>query len=94
MVPQQDTSNIPESEAYALSISCIISELIKAYNNKTTLNFTKCKSLASRKYKLPGIPKTGDIIAALPTNYRPKLLPFLKAKPVRTASGASVVAVM
>lgn len=95
MVPQQDnTSNIPESDAYALSTSYIISELIKAYDTNATLNFTKCKSIASRKYKLPGMPRTADIISALPISYRSKLLPYLKTKPIRTASGVSVVAVM
>lgn len=39
-------------------------------------------------------PKLVDIIAALPEEVRPMLLPRLKAKPVRTASGIAVVAVM
>ena len=39
-------------------------------------------------------PKLVDIISAIPENYKNKLLPLLKAKPVRTASGIAVVAVM
>lgn len=35
-----------------------------------------------------------DIIAAIPLDYKEKLTPFLKAKPIRSASGVSVVAVM
>ena len=35
-----------------------------------------------------------DIIAAIPADYKAKLSPFLKAKPIRSASGVSVVAVM
>lgn len=35
-----------------------------------------------------------DIIAALPDDHREQLKPYLKAKPVRSASGISVVAVM
>ncbi len=35
-----------------------------------------------------------EIISALPDNYKNKLTPLLKAKPVRTASGIAVVAVM
>jgi histone acetyltransferase (RNA polymerase elongator complex component) len=35
-----------------------------------------------------------DIIAAIPSDYKAKLSPFLKAKPIRSASGVSVVAVM
>jgi len=40
------------------------------------------------------VPKIVDIISAIPENYKNKLLPYLKAKPVRTASGIAVVAVM
>jgi elongator complex protein 3 len=35
-----------------------------------------------------------DIIAAIPDDYKERLLPYVKAKPVRTASGVAVVAVM
>lgn len=45
-------------------------------------------------FRLAYIPKLVDIIAAIPTEYKPKLLPYVKAKPVRTASGVAVVAVM
>lgn len=79
---------------YALAVSLIVSELICAYDGGKTLNFTKLKGEVSRKYKLPGIPKVTDIISAIPHEYRPKLLPFLLQKPVRTASGVAVVAVM
>lgn len=40
------------------------------------------------------MPKLVDIISAIPESYKKKLLPILKAKPVRTASGIAVVAVM
>jgi len=40
------------------------------------------------------VPKVVDIISAIPENYKNRLLPILKAKPVRTASGIAVVAVM
>lgn len=40
------------------------------------------------------VPKVVDIISAIPESYKNKLLPYLKAKPVRTASGIAVVAVM
>lgn len=39
-------------------------------------------------------PKLVEIIAAVPEEFRQVLLPQLKAKPVRTASGIAVVAVM
>ena len=38
--------------------------------------------------------KIVDIINSIPENYKHKLTPYLKVKPVRTASGVAVVAVM
>ena len=40
------------------------------------------------------MPKIVDIINSIPENYKSKLTPYLKVKPVRTASGVAVVAVM
>jgi elongator complex protein 3 len=82
------------SASYALSISHVVTELMKAYDSGASLNFTRLKSQAARKYKLQGIPKVADIIAALPHSHRDKLMPYLRQKPVRTASGVAVVAVM
>ena len=89
----QHTANT-RSASYALSISHVVTELMKAYDSGASLNFTKLKSQAARKYKLQGIPKVADIIAALPHSHRDKLMPYLRQKPVRTASGVAVVAVM
>mmetsp|Transcript_3718 Transcript_3718/g.7981 ORF Transcript_3718/g.7981 Transcript_3718/m.7981 type:complete len:569 (+) Transcript_3718:432-2138(+) len=79
---------------YALATSLVVQDLIKAYDAGDTLNFTKLKGTAAKKYKLQGIPKLADILQALPISYRNKLLPFLQTKPVRSASGVAVVAVM
>jgi elongator complex protein 3 len=76
---------------YALAVSHVVTELIQAYDAGDTLNFTKLKGMAARKYKLQGIPKLADILQALPISYRAKLWPFLQTKPVRTASGVAVV---
>ncbi|KAF5096745.1 hypothetical protein D0Z03_001561 [Geotrichum reessii] len=48
----------------------------------------------SKKYKLKAQPRLTDIISSIPDQYKKYLLPKLKAKPVRTASGIAVVAVM
>lgn len=48
----------------------------------------------SRKYGLSRAPKLVEMIAAVPEEHRALLLPQLRAKPVRTASGIAVVAVM
>ncbi|KAF3622930.1 hypothetical protein FXO38_31012 [Capsicum annuum] len=50
------------------------------------------KSAACRKYGLSRAPKLVEMIAALPDSEREMLLPKLRAKPVRTASGTAVVA--
>eukprot|EP00475_Leptophrys_vorax_P002487 TRINITY_DN11391_c0_g2_i1.p1 TRINITY_DN11391_c0_g2~~TRINITY_DN11391_c0_g2_i1.p1 ORF type:complete len:568 (+),score=144.05 TRINITY_DN11391_c0_g2_i1:154-1704(+) len=46
------------------------------------------------KNLLDKAPKFVDIIAGVPSAYRKKLMPYLKVKPIRTASGIAVVAVM
>lgn len=83
-----------EKSNYALAISSIVQDLIAAYQEGAELNFTKLKGAKAKKYKLPGIPKMSDILQAIPIEYKSKLHPFLKTKPVRTASGVAVVAVM
>lgn len=87
-------SSASSSASYALAVSHVVSELVAAYDDGSSLNFTKLKNDASKKYKLGGVPRVSDIIAGLPVTHRSKLLPFLKQKPVRTASGVAVVAVM
>lgn len=92
--PAHAASTPPSDTKYSLAIGSIVSALITAYENSSTLNFTQLKSDVSKKHKLKGIPKVSDVLAAIPTQYRAALLPFLKTKPVRSASGVSVVAVM
>lgn len=82
------------STNYALAISHIVQTLIAAYDSNESLNFTALKAKSARKYKLPGVPRITDILSSIPPDYKPKLLPFLRQKPVRTASGVAVVAVM
>lgn len=77
-----------------VAVAEIVSSLIKAYDAQVPVNITKIKSEIARKYKLCYIPKMVDIIASVPDEYKEKLLPYIKAKPVRTASGVAVVAVM
>jgi len=72
----------------------IVNKIILSYNKNEVVNLTKLKNEVSKKFKLKNMPKLIDIIASLPETYRDKLTPYLKAKPVRTASGIAVVAVM
>lgn len=47
----------------------------------------RVKTKTSAKYGLEAQPRLVDIIAAVPPQYRRILVPKLKAKPIRTASG-------
>jgi len=94
MSPFNGNNRSSPSANYALAISHIVTCLMKAYDDGSELNLTRLKGQAARKFKISGIPKVSDIIAALPHTHRDKLLPHLRQKPVRTASGVAVVAVM
>jgi len=82
-------AGMSRSELMVLTVTEIISELIAAHERKEDINLNKLKSAVARKYCLSTQPRLVDIIAAVPTNYRKVLVPKLKAKPVRTASGVS-----
>ena len=69
-------------------------ELLVADNEGKDVNLNKTKTRLSSKYGLETSPKLVDIIAAVPSQYKKVLVPKLRAKPVRTASGIAVVAVM
>ncbi len=75
-------------------IAEIIAELIEADNKNKDVNLNRLKTRVSGKYGLETSPRLVDIIAAVPQSAKTRLLPKLRAKPVRTASGIAVVAVM
>eukprot|EP00038_Savillea_parva_P026710 m.55790 g.55790 ORF g.55790 m.55790 type:complete len:561 (+) comp7630_c0_seq2:132-1814(+) len=80
-----------------LAVKCvseIVSQLVQAVDNKVDVNLTRLKSEVSKKYGLKSQPRLTDILAAIPATHRQALLPKLKCKPIRTASGIAVVAVM
>ncbi|XP_022659466.1 probable elongator complex protein 3 [Varroa jacobsoni] len=81
-------------EMKMIVISEIIQELVQAHNDKRDVNLNRVKYDVSARYGLKSQPKLVDIIAAIPPQFKQILLPKLKAKPVRTASGIAVVAVM
>ncbi|XP_053394677.1 elongator complex protein 3 [Mercenaria mercenaria] len=83
-----------KEELQVITVSEIVSELIKAHEQNKDVNLNRVKSKIASKYGLPSQPRLVDIIAAVPQQYKKVLLPKLKAKPVRTASGIAVVAVM
>ncbi|CAH3108478.1 unnamed protein product [Porites lobata] len=82
------------AELMMMTVSEIVNQLITAHEKGNDVNLNKIKGQTSSKYGLTSQPRLVDIIAAVPPAYKKVLLPKLKAKPVRTASGIAVVAVM
>jgi elongator complex protein 3 len=82
------------NDTFALALSYIASAILHAYDTQATLNLTQVKASAAKKFKLQGIPRLADILQAIPASHRANLVPYLVTKPVRTASGVAVVAVM
>ena len=81
-------------ERLVLCIGDIINELVAAQEEGRDVQLNSLKTRLSAKYGLETSPRLVDIIAAVPHDHKKTLLPKLKAKPVRTASGIAVVAVM
>jgi elongator complex protein 3 len=81
-------------EKMVLAIGEIIQELLKAHEDGKDSNLNRMKTRISAKYGLESSPRLVDIIASVPHDAKKILLPKLKAKPIRTASGIAVVALM
>lgn len=86
----------PEKERFIQCCSDITLELTQSLTNGSTreVNLNGLITKYSKKYKLKQQPRLTDIINSIPDQYKKYLLPKLRAKPVRTASGIAVVAVM
>ncbi|AMD20824.1 HDR082Wp [Eremothecium sinecaudum] len=86
----------PEKERFIQCCSDITLELIDSLTNGSTreINLNGLITKFSKQYKLKQQPRLTDIINSIPDQHKKYLLPKLKAKPVRTASGIAVVAVM
>jgi len=87
---------LSQKEKFTRCCGDVSVELVKAVEDKTSadVNLNQLITKNARKYKLAQQPRLTDIISAIPEQYRARLLPKLRAKPVRTASGIAVVAVM
>lgn len=81
-------------ELLLLCINDVITELVAAHKEGKDVNLNRSKTRLASKYGLETSPRLVDIIAAVPSEYKKVLVPKLRAKPVRTASGIAVVAVM
>ncbi|KAM6906655.1 elongator complex protein 3 [Lycodopsis pacificus] len=87
-------SDLSRAELMMMTIADVINQLVEAHEEGKDINLNKVKTKTSAKYGLEAQPRLVDIIAAVPQHYRRALVPKLKAKPIRTASGIAVVAVM
>ncbi|KAG5454922.1 Elongator subunit [Clonorchis sinensis] len=92
--PNKRVPTLPKEDLMVMTIGEIIAQLIKAVEEKRDVNLNKLKAEVASKYGLSSQPRLVDLIAAVPLEHKHALLPRLKAKPVRSASGIVVIAVM
>lgn len=83
-----------ETQKRFKAISEVIKTLIQSYEAQKKINLSSLIKEVSAKHNLKRMPKLVEIISGIPENYKATLTPLVKAKPVRTASGIAVVAVM
>lgn len=91
---QKRKGELSPAELMMLTIGDVIKQLIEAHEQGKDIDLNKVKTKTAAEYGLSAQPRLVDIIAAVPPQYRKVLVPKLKAKPIRTASGIAVVAVM
>ncbi|KAI9473312.1 Elongator subunit [Coemansia sp. RSA 989] len=82
------------SERLVKTCAEIVAAMIAMQSRGEKVNLNELKAKYARENQLTTQPRLVDIIAAIPEEHKNELLPKLKAKPVRTASGIAVVAVM
>lgn len=86
--------NMTVPEKQKLVVREIIEELIDAHERNADVDLNKLRCKVAAQYQLGKLPTLVDIISGVPYQYKPILLPKLRAKPIRSASGIAVIAVM
>ncbi|KAG9318741.1 histone acetyltransferase ELP3 [Chiua virens] len=94
MVVGTKTDGPSQAEILLRVTSAIAAELIKSHDANETVSLNELRAKMSKKFGFGGVPRLVDIISAIPDDYKKALLPKLRARPIRTASGIAVVAVM
>lgn len=91
----------PENERYLRACSDVAHALVEDYESqldgkkpKKDLNLNTLRNNIAKKHFLSNTPPLTAIINAVPEHYKKYILPRLIAKPIRSASGIAVVAVM
>jgi elongator complex protein 3 len=86
-----------QSELHLLCVSAIVRDLISTHSSTSHTvvpNVNQLRLKYAKKYNLSAIPRLTDVLSAVPEEWKDRLRGWLRAKPVRTASGVAVVAVM
>lgn len=78
---------------FLLAAAEVAEKIVDLYKQNKKIDVTKLVREVARNYKLSVMPRTVDIISCIPSEYQ-SLISSLRVKPVRTASGVAVVAVM
>ena len=90
----------PENERYMRACADIANALVEDHEQtvqtgkRKDINLNSLRGQISKKHYLSTQPPLTAIIAAVPEQYKKYILPKLIAKPIRSASGIAVVAVM
>ena len=87
-------SNPTIHEKQILVVREIIEALLEAHNKNADIDLTKLRCKIAAKHQSGKVPSLVDIISGVPHQYKSILIPKLRAKPIRSASGIAVVAVM
>jgi len=81
---------LEEQQRSLAAVTEIVTELALAQREGRDVQLNRLKTKIASKHGLQSSPRLTDIIAAVPPELKKLLLPKLKAKPVRTASGVSL----
>ena len=90
----ENTAGPSQAEILLRVTSGIAAELIKAYDSGQSVSLNEVRAKISKKHGYGGVPRLVDIISAIPDDYKKALLPKLRARPIRTASGVCFVLVL
>ena len=90
MAAQISGTGPSQAETLLRVTSGIAAELIKAHDANQTVSLNELRAKMSKKHGFGGVPRLVDIISAIPDDYKKALLPKLRARPIRTASGVSL----
>ena len=83
-----------DSDKFLKAAAELAQYMITCYEKKITPDLQREKLRVAREMNLTRGLSSSEIIDALPSNYRDRILPYIRKKPVRTASGVAVIAFM